>query len=353
MSLPARQSSAVPSAAVPSASRNPAATTTVASGPAEAARGADTVRRSELAAFLRSRRERITPEQVGLPRGPRRRTPGLRREEVAHLSAVGVTWYTWLEQARDIHVSVQVLDALARALQLDPSERSHLFALAGATDPDPASECATVPPSLRMMLEHVEPYPACVQNSRYDILAHNRTYGRLLCDLDSLPYQDRNCMWLAFTSPEWRAALVDRDETIRLMAAKFRASMAEHIAEPAWKAMLKRLQQASGEFRELWERHEVVRTMGSRTKRFRNADVGLLHLEHTDLWLGPRHGPRLVTYLPADAETGERLKRLLALARANEEAARRGAVEEAEEPSAAGGGTEQRPAAIAGPATPL
>ncbi|MEU6080898.1 helix-turn-helix transcriptional regulator [Streptomyces sp. NPDC047108] len=314
---------AQPSSAVPAAAGNPAAPGAPgAPGTAEAARGADTVRRGELAAFLRSRRERITPEQVGLPRGRRRRTPGLRREEVAHLSAVGVTWYTWLEQARDIHVSVQVLDALARALQLDPSERSHLFALAGATDPAVGSECTGVPPSVRLMLEQLEPYPACVQNSRYDILAYNRTYGRLLCDLDSLPFQDRNCMWLAFNSPEWQAAMVDRDEGIRLMAAKFRASMAEHIAEPAWKAMLKRLRQSSAEFRELWERHEVVRTVGSRTKRFRNADVGLLHLEHTDLWLGPRHGPRLVTYIPADAETGERLARLLSLALEDEVAPR-------------------------------
>src|SRR4051812_21014540 len=100
----------------------------------------DGIRRGELAAFLRSRRERITPEQVGLPRGRRRRTPGLRREEVAQLAAVGVTWYTWLEQARDIHVSVQVLDSIARALLLDRSERQHLFELSGAVDPSPGSQ---------------------------------------------------------------------------------------------------------------------------------------------------------------------------------------------------------------------
>src|SRR5215470_15165903 len=104
-------------------------TTTADSAQAPAAR------RQELADFLRSRRERISPEQVGLARGSRRRTPGLRREEVAYLSSVGVTWYTWLEQARDIQVSVQVLDSLARALLMDPSERAHLSALGGAADP--------------------------------------------------------------------------------------------------------------------------------------------------------------------------------------------------------------------------
>lgn len=203
------------------------------------------VRRGELAAFLRSRRERITPEQVGLPRGPRRRTPGLRREEVAHLSAVGVTWYTWLEQARDIHVSPQVLDAVARALQMDRAERGHLFALAGAADPVRGTECAVVTQSMRQMLDQLAPFPAVVQNSRFDILAYNSTYGRLLCDLDALPEEDRNCMWLAFTNADWRASLVELDKTLCVMAAKFRASMAGHVAEPAWKALVARLEAAS------------------------------------------------------------------------------------------------------------
>src|SRR6478609_11826478 len=165
------------------------------------------IRRHELAAFLRSRRERIAPEQVGLPRGRRRRTPGLRREEVAQLSAVGVTWYTWLEQARDIQVSPQVLDSLARALLLDRSERTHLFALAGAVDPAPGSDCAGVTPAFQEMLTRLEPFPACIQNSRYDILAYNRTYGRLLCDLDDVAPEDRNCMLLAYVNEDWRASV--------------------------------------------------------------------------------------------------------------------------------------------------
>ncbi|MEV7401294.1 helix-turn-helix domain-containing protein [Streptomyces sp. NPDC091267] len=267
------------------------------------------IRRHELADFLRSRRERITPEQVGLVRGRRRRTPGLRREEVAQLSAVGVTWYTWLEQARDIQVSPQVLDALARALLLDRSERSHLFSLAGAVDPAPGTECPSLTPALRAMLRQLEPIPACVQNSRYDILAHNRTYARLLCDLDAVAIEDRNIMLLAYTNEEWRSSVMDIAEVTRLMTAKFRASMAEHLAEPSWKALLKRLEAASPEFRETWARHEIVGP-GGRSKVFRNAHVGLLRLETTDLWLGPSAGPRLVTYAPRDEETRERLQRL-------------------------------------------
>ncbi|MFJ8794634.1 helix-turn-helix transcriptional regulator [Streptomyces sp. NPDC102462] len=272
------------------------------------AQGAE-IRRHELAAFLRSRRERITPEQVGLPRGVRRRTPGLRREEVAQLSAVGVTWYTWLEQARDIQVSVQVLDALARTLLLDAGERAHLFQLAGSVDPTPAASCPSITPALREMLRGLEPVPAYIQNSRYDILAYNRTYARLMGDLDAVPPEDRNCILLVYTDPGWRSTIVHLDETMRLMAAKLRAAMAGHLGEPAWKLLVKRLMTESAEFREHWERYEVVSSR-SKTKQFLNPHVGLLTLDHTDLWLAPQSGPRMVTYTPKDTQTRTRLQHL-------------------------------------------
>ncbi|WP_369169224.1 helix-turn-helix transcriptional regulator [Streptomyces sp. R28] len=291
-------------------------TTTLAQQTAtEAPRGtaASEIRRHELAAFLRHRREHITPEQVGLPRGRRRRTPGLRREEVAQLAAVGVTWYTWLEQARDIQVSVQVLDALARTLMLDPSERSHLFQLAGAVDPTPATTCPSVTPAMRAVLEQLEPYPACLQNSRYDILAYNRTYGLLLCDLEAVPPEDRNCMILSYSHDEWRSSIVHLEETQRLMAARFRAAMAGHLAEPAWKMLLKRLRAESPEFCAAWDRHEVV-AHRSKRKEFLNRHVGRVVVDHTDLWLSPDVGPRMVTYVPADEESAERLRTLHAIA---------------------------------------
>ncbi|MET8504028.1 helix-turn-helix domain-containing protein [Streptomyces sp. NPDC004787] len=287
-------------------------------GAAGAAGGPD-VRRHELAAFLRSRRERISPEQVGLPRGRRRRTPGLRREEVAQLSAVGVTWYTWLEQARPIQVSPQVLDALAGALLLDPTERTHLFSLAGQTDPHPETPCPTVTPALRALLDQMEPVPAAVQNSRYDFLAYNRTFGRLFCDLDARPRENRNSLWLAFTDEDFRAAVTDLPEVLLQLAGKLRAAMAEHLAEPAWKELVDRLQAASPEFRAIWARHDVVDQSG-RTKLIRNAEVGLLRMEHTNLWLGPTAGPRLVTYVPLDAATRAAVERLQAIVLAEESA---------------------------------
>ncbi|WP_432135336.1 MULTISPECIES: helix-turn-helix transcriptional regulator [unclassified Streptomyces] len=273
------------------------------------------IRRHELAAFLRSRRERIPPEQVGLPRGRRRRTPGLRREEVAQLSAVGVTWYTWLEQARDIQVSVQVLDSLARALRLDAGERAHLFQLAGAADPTPAHSCPSVTPAVRALLDQLEPLPAAVQNDRYDILAYNRTYGLLLCDLDAVAPEDRNCLILSHTNDDWRSSIVHLEEAQRLMAARFRVAMAGHLGEPAWKMLLKRLREQSPDFCENWDRHEVG---AHRTKRkeFLNRHVGRITVDHSDLWLNPELGARMVTYVPVDGESRARLEKLHAIASA-------------------------------------
>src|SRR5580698_4786405 len=158
-------------------------------------------RRHELAGFLRSRRERILPQQVGLPPAARRRTPGLRREEVATLAGVGVTWYTWLEQGRDINASPQVLDAVARTLLLDPHEREHLFRLADTPDGNGQGDCGSLPPTAQLLLDQLEPYPACVRNARYDILAFNTAYENLMGPLRNVPFDDRNSLWRVFTRP--------------------------------------------------------------------------------------------------------------------------------------------------------
>lgn len=268
-------------------------------------------RRHELAAFLRSRRERISPEQLGLPLTGRRRTPGLRREEVAQLAAVGVTWYTWLEQGRDIQVSVQVLDSVARTLLLDPNERAHLFALAGSEDPTPVRECPTVTPAVRMLLDKIEPMPAAVLNSRYDILAYNRAYTRIVGDLDAIPFEDRNLLWLAFTDSYFAGVLVDRDAAREAVVARFRAAMADHSAEQVWTNLLERLRKASPDFEAAWARHEVQVPING-LKRFLLPGVGLLRFDYTNLWLGPRPSIRLVAYTPLDEETRQRLEQLAA-----------------------------------------
>jgi transcriptional regulator with XRE-family HTH domain len=272
--------------------------------------GASELRRRELAAFLRSRRERIRPEQVGLPPSRRRRTPGLRREEVAQLAGVGVTWYTWLEQGRDINASPQVLDAIARTLQFDTHEHAHLFALAGLpTVTTIADECDALCPTARLLIDQLEPYPACVVNARFDLLAFNRVYASFFDELDTMPVEDRNCLWLAFNHASGREVIVDWDESVGRMVAEYRAAMAEHIDDPAWKSFLDRLHRASPEFTAVWERHDVL-GMQRRLKQALHPRVGLLRLDYTNLWLDQRLGIRIITFTPAEEQTSRRLHTL-------------------------------------------
>ncbi|WP_338696270.1 helix-turn-helix transcriptional regulator [Streptomyces sp. Q6] len=240
--------------------------------------------------------------------------PGLRREEVAHLASVGITWYTWLEQGRAINVSAGVLDAIARALRMDPTERAHAFALAGTTDPRATPESPAVTPTVLRLLRRLEPYPAEVKNARYDILAHNRAYTDVFGDPAEHEPRHRNALWLMFMNDRWRVRFLDRDVMLPELLAKYRKAMAEHVAEPAWKTPVDELLEASEEFRALWRRHDVA-PMVSHVKRYLHPDpeVGLLRLEHRHMWLAPDSDAyRVVAYLPADDETAERLEKLAA-----------------------------------------
>ena len=267
----------------------------------------DAIRRRELAAFLRSRRERLTPDQVGLPITGRRRTPGLRREEVAQLAGVGVTWYTWLEQGRDIRPSEQVLGAIARTLRLDPYESAHLFTLAELPT-RPSQQACAVPPGAAALLDRLDPWPAIVQNARTDILAYNRGYNWLLGNVDQLPFEERNSILQCFLG-RWPERMPDWQEHKARAVAQLRAAMAERVTDPAWKALVKRLRRESAEFDALWSQHDVTapRTW---TKRFLHPDAGLLQFHTTYLWLTPAPEIRLASYTPADDETAEKLAAL-------------------------------------------
>jgi hypothetical protein len=265
-------------------------------------------RRSELSAFLRSRRARIKPEDVGLPPGSRRRTPGLRREEVAQLAGVGITWYTWLEQGRDINVSAQVVDAIARTLHLDRYEWAHLSTLAGVTAAPEPAQCAALTPPVRQILEQLDPYPACVINDRFDLLAYNTGYATMMQGLDELPPEDRNVLWLAFTSEHYRSCVGDLDEQCARLVAGFRAAMANHLGERAWVDLLERLRAASPRFAELWERHDIA-PLGHRTKVINNPELGLLRLTSTNFWVSQGSSVRMVVYTPLDDQTETALER--------------------------------------------
>ena len=267
------------------------------------------VRRQELASFLRSRRERISPEQAGLPATGRRRTPGLRREEVAQLAGVGVTWYTWLEQSRDINVSEQVLAAIASTLRLDPYERVHLYTLAGHPEPPMVGGGKAIPNAMLVMLRQLEPIPAAVINARFDLLAYNRTYEQMVGGLDQLPFEDRNQLLLVFTSLRWRASTVDWEDAAGRLVGRFRAGMAAHAAEPSWKGLLTRLRQEAPDFERLWNQHEV-RAPENFTKRYLHPEVGLLTLDYTQLWVGERSEIKLTTYTPVDEDTWAKVRLL-------------------------------------------
>ncbi|HXJ64776.1 MAG TPA: helix-turn-helix transcriptional regulator [Actinomycetota bacterium] len=267
----------------------------------------DAERRRELAGFLRTRRERLTPADVGLPPGLRRRTPGLRREEVAQLSGVGVTWYTWLEQGRQINASGQVLEAVARTLRLDQSERSHLFTLAGVAD-HAVHAVEVCEPAVRELVEAMHPYPAQVVSPRYDIVGWNRAQAALMGDYSKVPARYRNILWLLFTQPAWRDLIVEQED-VAYVVARFRANMAEHVGEPAWMELVRELSDVSPRFVELWERHDVAAGTG-RVKRYLHPEVGLIRLVSTALTLSERPGVRVVAGTPADEESRAAMLRL-------------------------------------------
>ncbi|HEY5197959.1 MAG TPA: helix-turn-helix transcriptional regulator, partial [Solirubrobacteraceae bacterium] len=187
-------------------------------------------RRAELADFLRRRRAGIQPETVGLPSGGRRRTPGLRREEVAQLAGVGATWYTWLEQGRDVRASLDVLEAIARALRLTPAERGHLILL-GRGEPAPPCRAPAerVSATLRRVVEGLGPNPAFVLGRRWDFLAWNRAACALF-GWDGMPGRGlpvtRNHIWLTFMDPARRDLMLDWERSARTCVAKFRADSA-------------------------------------------------------------------------------------------------------------------------------
>lgn len=268
-------------------------------------------RRSELSAFLRSRRERITPEQAGLPAGLRRRTPGLRREEVAQLSGVGVTWYTWLEQGRPIRVSTQVLTALSRTLRLDQVERAHLFALADVPDSPAGSGCGQVNPELRQILDALVPLPASVLNERFDLLAWNQAYAVIWPAVVAAEPAQRNILWLNFTMPDCCHPYVNRAEQLPRLVAQFRAAYGRHVGEPAWTGLVSKLLGASPEFARVWAEHDVAGPAGY-LKIFRHPAHERMVMLTTSLGVLAVPGTKIIVYTPADATCREAIECLLA-----------------------------------------
>jgi transcriptional regulator with XRE-family HTH domain len=218
--------------------------------------------RADLGHFLQTRRRLLKPVDVGLPMSGRRRTEGLRREEVANLAGVSVSWYTWLEQGRPINASRDVLNALARTLRLDEIECAHMLALAGhsarvATVPGRVPGRVGVPTGLQRLLAALEPCPAYVIDARWNVLAWNSGQERLFPRFATLDAEDRNLVWIVFCDPAARALIGDWENEARRVLSQFRAETIALADDAEHQTFLRRLQESSTEFAQWWPRHDV------------------------------------------------------------------------------------------------
>lgn len=230
------------------------------------------------------------------------------------LADVGVTWYTWLEQGRDVNPSSAVMAAVAKALQCTPTEARHLFVLAGLP-PGEAPQavcCEGISEGTRRLLDTLMPKPASIQKPNFDIVAWNDSFGHLMgVDFNEIPPEDRNCIYLFLTHPAWRARLGRRDDVLPIFVSYFRAAMAEHRGDPLWEAKLARFFAVSEEFKTLWHQRNDVRGVENQLKLFTHPELGDFTLQQMYWYSAPRNGSRLLVYLPVD-EAGERAMAWLA-----------------------------------------
>lgn len=269
-------------------------------------------RYEELSRFLRSRRERITPKQAGLQDSGRRRTPGLRRGEVALLAGVGLDWYTYLEQGRHINVSVEILDRIAEVLRLDESERRHLYHLARKQYPlVETKKTSQVTPELQRFLDSQNLSAANVMDSRMNIIAWNEAYCALNGELAAMSDRERNFVWMTFTSPRFRYAKGEQWELhARRIVANFHAGYARHGDDPWWSEQFEALSQVSREFREFWDDHEVLDAIDA-PKTLHCPNLGKLNFDLVSFQY--LHDPNLTVsiHVPHQDGTLEKMQRLL------------------------------------------
>jgi transcriptional regulator with XRE-family HTH domain len=271
-------------------------------------------RAHELADFLRTRRARLRPADVGLPEAPRRRTPGLRREEVAQLAAISTTYYTFLEQGREVRPSRQVLDALAGALRLNAPERGHLYELAEGPPERAAGAAGQVAeaaaPGLAELVNRLDPGPAYVTGRYWDVLAANRAARALWTDWPALPPGERNLLWWMITAPAAREVFAEWEKEASAQLGRFRAAAARHPADPRFAELAGALRAASPEARAWWSRHEIA-PLGSGAKLLRHPDLGDLELRHTVLQSADDPEQKLVAFT-ADTAVLTRIAGLIA-----------------------------------------
>lgn len=273
--------------------------------------------RRELGALLRARRGRLVRADLGLPAVGRSRTSGLRREEVSLLSGVSLTWYTWLEQGRDILPSRQVLDAVARTLRLSPTEHAYVLSLAGYAAPLPAPHRAprSAPEHVQRLLDSLVGSPAFALAPDWGIAAWNAAYAALYPTIATVAAEDRNLLWLVFTDSYVRRLLPDWDADSRRFLAEFRSEAGTRLGDPAVAAVISRLTGASAPFRAGWTSHDIE-GFTTRERLFHHPQVGDLRLEHHPLRPSDHPDLHLVVYTPVqDGRTPDALATLVAVGR--------------------------------------
>jgi transcriptional regulator with XRE-family HTH domain len=273
-------------------------------------------RRTELAAFLRTQRARLTPADVGLITGSasgRRRAKGLRREEVAQLSGVGVTWYTWLEQGREISASAQVIDALARALLLDQDQHRHVRELAGLPPPEPQAASGDMLPRLQLLVDAAMPNVASVYDSHFDYVVWNQAYARIRHDPASMPPDRRNMLWMMLTDAANRARMVHWEQAAQAVLSQFRTAVGRSPGDPRFTELVAALTQASPQFRDWWAGYPV-RYFRPATIGIKDSSAGLIWLQMFQLRLVDQPDLIAVIQVPADETSLRRVRSLLSAA---------------------------------------
>jgi len=265
---------------------------------------------NRLGTYLKDRRAKLDPAAFGLPL-KRRRTPGLRREEVAQRAHVSATWYTWLEQGRGGAPSADVLDRIARALMLTDVEREHLFLIALGRPPEVRYQVSEgVTPRLQRLLDALELSPAIVKTPTWDVVAWNRAAATVLTDYGALAPDERNILRLMFCDPRVRAAQYDWDSVARFVVAAFRADAARAGAAAKVEALVHELSRLSPEFAAMW-RDNDVRSYGEGLKRMRHPIAGPIAFEYSAFAVDGRPDLGMVVYNPATPEDAQRIKALI------------------------------------------
>ncbi|MGE6259151.1 helix-turn-helix transcriptional regulator [Heyndrickxia sporothermodurans] len=271
-------------------------------------------RLQEMSEFLKMKRAKIHPQMVGLPTGTRRRTSGLRREEVAQLAGVSTTWYTWLEQGRDIKVSASVLDSVAKALQLNTDERKYLYALAmeeGINTDLSIEKETTVSPSLKKILHELTYCPTIITDRKCFIVGWNQAAANVFLDFEQVEEKQRNLIYLVFARKELKSLAVNWEHFVRGFLAIFRTYYGQYVGDSWYSSFIEKMENEFPEFENFWNKSEVD-SAPEVLIEFRHAKAGKMLFNLTSLQVQGNNDLRCSVYTPVDdTNTEEKLKRLM------------------------------------------